>query len=94
MEEEYNSLMKNNTWDLVPLPKGRQLVWSKWNYWTKFLVDGSMDKYKVHLVSKCFSHVHGIDYTKRVCAGSWCAKKWQSKKYVVLKCLKAFQNPF
>ena len=32
MEEEYNSLMKNDTWDLVPLPKGRKLVWCKWIY--------------------------------------------------------------
>ena len=26
MEEEYNSLMKNNTWDLVLLLKGRKVV--------------------------------------------------------------------
>ena len=26
MEEEYSSLMKNHTWDLCPLPKGRKLV--------------------------------------------------------------------
>ena len=26
MDEEYHSLMANNTWDLVPLPKGRKLV--------------------------------------------------------------------
>ena len=26
MEEEYNSSMKNKTWDLVPLPKGRKVV--------------------------------------------------------------------
>jgi len=26
MEEEHNSLMRNNTWDLVSLPKGRKLV--------------------------------------------------------------------
>ena len=26
MDEEYRSLMTNNTWDLVPLPKGRKLV--------------------------------------------------------------------
>jgi len=26
MNEEYRSLMANNTWDLVPLPKGRKLV--------------------------------------------------------------------
>lgn len=26
MEEEYSSLMKNHTWDLCSLPKGRKLV--------------------------------------------------------------------
>ena len=26
MDEEYRSLMANDTWDLVPLPKGRKLV--------------------------------------------------------------------
>jgi hypothetical protein len=25
MNKEYHSLMKNNTWDLIPLPKGRKL---------------------------------------------------------------------
>jgi hypothetical protein len=25
MNEEYHSLMENDTWDLVPLPKGRKL---------------------------------------------------------------------
>ena len=26
MDEEHHSLMANDTWDLVPLPKGRKLV--------------------------------------------------------------------
>jgi hypothetical protein len=26
MKEEYCSLMENDTWDLIPLPKGRKLV--------------------------------------------------------------------
>jgi hypothetical protein len=26
MNDEYHSLMENNTWDLIPLPKGRKLV--------------------------------------------------------------------
>jgi hypothetical protein len=46
MEEEYNSLIQNKTWDLVPLPKGRKLVRCKWIYQTKFAVDGSVDKFK------------------------------------------------
>jgi hypothetical protein len=32
MNEEYCSLMENDTWDLVPLPKGRKLVRCKWVY--------------------------------------------------------------
>jgi hypothetical protein len=36
MNEEYHSLMENDTWDLVPLPKGRKLVRCKWVYRTKY----------------------------------------------------------
>ena len=35
IDEEYRSLMANDTWDLVPLPKGRKLVKCKWFYRTK-----------------------------------------------------------
>eukprot|EP00253_Pinus_taeda_P018946 PITA_18946 len=64
MNEEYLSLLENDTWDLVPLPKGRKLVRCEWVYRTKFGPDGKVDKHKAHLVSKRFSQVEGIDYTK------------------------------
>jgi hypothetical protein len=46
MNEEYHSLMENNTWDLVPLPKGRKLVRCKWVYRTKYASDGSVERHK------------------------------------------------
>ena len=53
--EKYSSLIKNHSWDLCTLPKGRKLVQYKWSYNTKFSIDGLIDKYKAHLVSKGFS---------------------------------------
>jgi hypothetical protein len=35
MNEEYRSLMENDTWDIVPLLKGRKLVRCKWVYRTE-----------------------------------------------------------
>jgi hypothetical protein len=35
MQEEYNSLLENQTLDLVPLPFGRKLVRCRWVYRTK-----------------------------------------------------------
>lgn len=55
MDEEYSSLMRNNTWELCPLPKGRKMVWFHWLYHTKYAIDGSIDKYKACLVAKGFS---------------------------------------
>jgi hypothetical protein len=40
MKEDYNSLMKNNKWELVPLPSNRKLVRCKWIFKTKRVVDG------------------------------------------------------
>eukprot|EP00253_Pinus_taeda_P027350 PITA_27350 len=64
MNEEYHSLLANDTWDLVPLPKGRKLVRCKWVYRTKYGPDGEVDKHKARLVAKGFSQVEGIDYTE------------------------------
>eukprot|EP00253_Pinus_taeda_P019857 PITA_19857 len=64
MNEEYHSLLANDTWDLVPLPKGRKLVRCKWVYRTKYGPDGKVDKHKARLVAKGFSQVEGIYYTE------------------------------
>ena len=57
MQEEFNSLQDNETWELVPLPSKRKLVQWKWVYRNKVFSYGSDIKYKARLVSKCFSQV-------------------------------------
>ena len=64
MNEEYHSLMENDTWDLVPLPKVRKLVRCKWVYKTKYASDRSVERHKARLVTKGFSQVEGIDYNE------------------------------
>eukprot|EP00253_Pinus_taeda_P023549 PITA_23549 len=64
MNEEYHSLLENDTWDLVPLPTGQKLVRCKWVYKTKYGPNRKVYKHKSRLVAKAFSQVKGIDYTK------------------------------
>jgi hypothetical protein len=64
MNEEYHSLIENDTWDLIPLRKGRKLVICKWVYRTKYALDGSVERHKAWLVAKGFSQVEGIDYNE------------------------------
>ena len=55
IKEEFSSLQKNNTWELVDLPPGRKLVQCKWVYKTKFAADGSPLKCKEILVATGYS---------------------------------------
>ena len=64
MKEEYNSLHKNNTWELVDLHQGRKIVKCEWVYKTKFVDDGSPLKYNLILVAKGYSQVQGIYYNE------------------------------
>jgi hypothetical protein len=64
INEEYRSLMTNNTWDLVHLPKGRKLVRCECVYKTKYASYESVERHKARLVSKGFSQVEGIDYNE------------------------------
>ena len=62
MMEEYQSIMKNDVWDVVPRPKGKSVVTSKWIYKIKHAADGSVEKYKARFVARGFSQKEGIDY--------------------------------
>jgi hypothetical protein len=50
MTNEYHSLMKNKTWDLVPQPQGKNVVKCRWVYKTKFTSEGVAERHKAHLV--------------------------------------------
>ena len=62
MQAEYDSIMKNDTWELVDQPEQRKVIGTKWVWKTKYKADGSMEKYKVHLVAQGFSQVEGFDF--------------------------------
>jgi histone deacetylase 1/2 len=62
MDEEYDALMKNNTWHLVPSTLGQNVIDCKWVYKIKRKADGTVDRYKARLVAKGFKQRYGIDY--------------------------------
>ena len=45
-DNEYNSLIKNNTWELVELPEGQNDIGCKWLFKVKRNADGSVSRYK------------------------------------------------
>lgn len=57
-----NALYQNETWELVPLPKGKKSIGYKWVYKVKHDNNGSVSRYKARLVAKGYAHTYGIDY--------------------------------
>ena len=62
MTEEYQSIMKNDVWEVVPKPEGKSVLSSKWIYKIKHTTDGSIEKDKAKFVSRAFSQKKEIDY--------------------------------
>eukprot|EP00253_Pinus_taeda_P010455 PITA_10455 len=62
MVEEYDSVVQNSVWDVVPRLENKSVVISHWLYKVKQAVDGCVEKHKTRFVARGFSHVEGIDY--------------------------------
>ena len=62
MIEEYQSIIHNDVWEIVPRPKDKSMVSSKWIFKTEHSTNGSIEKYKERFVSHGFSQKEGIDY--------------------------------
>ena len=62
MVEEYDSIVKNSAWQIVPRPVEKSVVGSRWIYKVNQVVDGSVEKYKAKFMARGFSQIEGIDY--------------------------------
>ena len=65
MIKEYQSIMKNDVWDVVPRPEEKSVVTSKWIYNIKLAANGSIEKYIARFVARGFSLKEGIDYEEK-----------------------------
>jgi hypothetical protein len=62
VDEEYSSLIENETWTLVPLPSNQVPIKCKWVFKIKPGHKEVATRYKTRLVAKGYSQRKGIDY--------------------------------
>jgi len=64
MDQEMQSMERNDTWELTALPLGGKSIGVKWIFKTKVNEKREVDKYKARLVAKSYCQQHGIDYAE------------------------------
>eukprot|EP00253_Pinus_taeda_P022449 PITA_22449 len=62
MNEEYESIMKNDAWDVIPRPNDKSVVTSERPYKIKHGAYGNSKTLKAKFVPRRFSQKEGVDY--------------------------------
>ena len=82
MDEEMQSLLKNQTWEIDPLPFGKKAVGCKWVHTKKHHANGTLECYKSRLVAQGFTQSYGVDYFET--SAPW--RRW--RQYIFLSLLR------
>jgi hypothetical protein len=61
-EDERRAFERLGVYEVVPRPKGRKVVGSRWVFRVKRGPDGTVQKYKARVVAQGFTQIEGIDY--------------------------------
>ncbi|GJY32778.1 ribonuclease H-like domain-containing protein [Tanacetum coccineum] len=61
MKDEYNVLIKNNTWTLVPQPSESNIVRCMWLFRRKYLADETLIRYKARLMAIGSMQLSSVD---------------------------------
>ena len=61
MHEELHQFVRNDVWELVPRPKGVNVIGTKWIFKNKSDEHGTVIRYKSRLVAQGYTQVEGID---------------------------------
>ena len=67
MNEELDQIEKNQTWEIFPRPKSKNIVGTEWVFKKKFKEDGQVIRNKARLVCKGCTQVEGIDLEETFC---------------------------
>lgn len=62
MKEEFDSLIQNETWELVSRPLNECVVTNRWVFKRKINTDGSIERFKARLVARGFTQEYGVNY--------------------------------
>lgn len=62
MQEELVEFQRNEVWTLVPKPKNKTIIGTKWVYRNKFDEAGTITRNKARLVAQGYRQEEGIDY--------------------------------
>jgi hypothetical protein len=62
MDEELDQIEKNETWEMVPRPKDKNVIGTKWVYKNKLNEDGQVTRKTDRLVCKGYAQVEGIGF--------------------------------
>lgn len=62
MKDEFQALVDNGPWDLVPYTDDMKVINNKWIYKVKTHADGSLDRLKARLVARGFEQYAGVDF--------------------------------
>ena len=57
-----DQIEKNQTWELVPRPKGMNVIGTKWIFKNNFNEDGQVIRNKARLVYKGYAQIEGIEF--------------------------------
>ena len=70
MNEELDQVEKNQTWELVPRPKAKNAIGTKWIFKNKLNENGKVIRNKERLVCKGYDQVECIDIEEIFCTCS------------------------
>jgi hypothetical protein len=62
MNDGLDQIEKNQTWDLVPRPKDKNVIGTKWVFRNKKNENGKVVRNKEILVSKGYDQIEGVDF--------------------------------
>jgi len=60
MNEELDQIEKNDTWELVPRPKEKNVIGTKWVFKNKLNEQGQLIRKKARLVYKGYAQIEGM----------------------------------